>query len=80
MPFKEFKEITFEFQVIISVAQKGVRPTIHPKCPKSIRDLISHCWSDVAGERLDCQQIIDKLASINTEYEKNTKKWDQLLK
>lgn len=80
MPFKEFKEISFEFQVIISVAQKGIRPTIHPKCPKIISDLITDCWKDVPSDRPDCNQLIDRLSAIINEYEKNAKKWDQLLK
>ncbi len=79
-PFKEFKYIEHEFQVIIQVAQKGLRPTISLKCPPSLVDLIRSCWKDNKNERPDCSTVLERLQSLQTDYEKNSKKWEQMLK
>ena len=80
MPFKEHKEIEYEFQVIIAVAQKVKRPTLPAKCPGLFADLIKQCWKENPVDRPNCVQLLSMLQNIQLEYEKNTKKWDSLVK
>lgn len=49
MPYSEYQELVFDFQIIIQVAKNQRRPTISPLCPPDYRDLITSCWSQTAG-------------------------------
>ena len=43
-PYKEFKKIKIDYQIIIHSAKHGLRPTIPDSCPASWADLIRRCW------------------------------------
>lgn len=36
-PFAEFKNLQFDFQIIIQTAKKGLRPTIPESCPEVLK-------------------------------------------
>jgi hypothetical protein len=50
-PYSEFKQLVFDFQIIIQTAKKNLRPTIPETCPKPVKDLVSLCWDPVAENR-----------------------------
>lgn len=46
-PYEEFDYIQANFQIIGFVSREGLRPTISPKCPDIIANLIEACWHQV---------------------------------
>lgn len=79
IPFEDHPELKIEFKVIISVAQKGVRPTLPPHIPPVVEDLLRSCWVDDPEKRPSCDAILEKLDAIEKEFRKNPKKWNSFI-
>jgi len=63
-PYTEYKHLTYDFQVIVNVAKKGIRPTFPENTPEPISTLIQSMWDTVPNQRPDCNSIIASLDSI----------------
>eukprot|EP01119_Soliformovum_irregulare_P019265 TRINITY_DN6056_c0_g1_i4.p1 TRINITY_DN6056_c0_g1~~TRINITY_DN6056_c0_g1_i4.p1 ORF type:complete len:567 (+),score=148.63 TRINITY_DN6056_c0_g1_i4:38-1738(+) len=63
-PFKEYKNLVMDYQVIVQVAKKGLRPTIRPEIPLKIRVLIENMWSQVPEERPAPYLVLHMLDAI----------------
>lgn len=75
-PFAEFKNLHFDFQIIIQTAKKGLRPTIPESCPEGWKNLIKDCFDHSAEKRPGCGEILKKLEELEKEYKTNTPSWD----
>jgi hypothetical protein len=77
-PYQEHKELIFDFQVIIKVAKTGIRPAMHEKCPQSFKELIEQTWTQTPDPRPTCQELLQKLEKIETEYLSKQSEWNAL--
>ena len=78
-PYKEFKEIKIDFQIIIASAKKGRRPTIPPLTPPSLMNLVTKCWDAKPENRPSVDGVLDTLISIESEYRSSPVQWDDIL-
>lgn len=47
VPFSEYDEISFDFQIIVQSSKNSLRPTIPETCPRNFASLIESCWQQV---------------------------------
>jgi len=66
-PFAEYKEIDFDFQIIIQASKFKLRPTIPLQCPEDFRQLIEDCWCQAPEKRPSCKEVLAKLNSFRVE-------------
>lgn len=78
-PYKEYKHLRIDFQIIIASAKKGIRPTIPASCPASLRALIVRCWDALPDPRPTADEALTELQQIHEEYLANKASWDAIL-
>jgi serine/threonine protein kinase len=79
-PYSDHPEYKFDFQLLVAVAKKGVRPTVPPNCPEEFKIMLSSCWNELPEKRPDCGFLLIQVNMIKgREYNKNKQKWDALL-
>lgn len=64
MPYSEFPELVFDFQIIIQVAKNGKRPTIPENCPSDYKQLIEDCWSQDKEKRPEIPEVLARLEKM----------------
>jgi len=64
-PYSEFKQIKFDFQIVISAAKSNRRPTIPKETPLKLRNIIKSCWETDPNDRPEAYTISDLLKSHN---------------
>jgi tRNA A-37 threonylcarbamoyl transferase component Bud32 len=79
-PYSEFRNLTFDFQVMVQSAKEDLRPTIPANCPPLFRNLIASCWHKSQEERPPMDAILETMTAIEKEYKANTQEWDALRK
>jgi len=57
LPFSEYKQIKYDYQVVVLSSRKGLRPTIPYNTPISLKNLITTCWANDPGERPDAKYL-----------------------
>jgi len=77
-PYAEFKNLQFDFQIIIQTAKKGLRPTLDPNIPQGFKDLITVLLSHEASKRPECDGILKSLEDLESQYQGNKADWDKL--
>ena len=77
-PYAEFKQIVFDFQIIIQSAKKDMRPTIPDNCPPSYTNLIVKCWDKDPEQRPETLQLSEILKELEREYNSNKEAWDSV--
>lgn len=77
-PFSEFKQIVFDFQIIIQSAKKDSRPTIPEKCPTAFSDLINRCWHKDPDSRPTTDEVLQQLRDLEKLYSANSSEWDSI--
>jgi len=78
-PYSEYKQLVFDFQIIIATAKKSLRPSIPASCPEPIAKVITTSWDKDAELRPSCMQLSETFKEIEKEYRNNKKVWDALL-
>lgn len=79
-PYAEYTNMRYDFQILIGVSKKGIRPTLPATCPEEFKMMITSCWSGQAEKRPDCGFLLIQLNMIKgREYNKNKEQWDALL-
>lgn len=76
-PFGEYKNLQFDFQIIIQTAKKGLRPTIPPTCPEGWKQLIRDCFDHATEKRPDCGEILRRLEELHKEWQENQEAWEK---
>jgi len=77
-PYAEFKNLQYDFQIIIQSAKEHLRPNIPPNCPDSIRKLIIQCWHKNQVDRIPLTEILEKIQLIEKEYKSVSQEWEIL--
>jgi hypothetical protein len=78
VPYAEYPQIQYDFQIIIQTAKNGLRPTIPTNCPPLVASLLRSCWQPRAENRPSTQEMIDALTVLTAEYEAHQNEWDEL--
>jgi hypothetical protein len=78
-PYSEFKNIQFDFQIIIQAAKSDLRPTIPESCPESLAAVIRACTHKEREKRPTCPDLITMLDAVEKEYQTHKAKWDTSL-
>eukprot|EP01128_Nolandella_sp_AFSM9_P000684 TRINITY_DN10825_c0_g1_i1.p1 TRINITY_DN10825_c0_g1~~TRINITY_DN10825_c0_g1_i1.p1 ORF type:complete len:823 (-),score=218.56 TRINITY_DN10825_c0_g1_i1:212-2566(-) len=76
-PFKEFAKIKMDFQILVQASMMDLRPTIPASFPHP--EFISDVWNKDPTKRPTTTQWLEQLDIIKAEYQKNPKKWDDLI-
>lgn len=58
-PYADHKNLTFDFQIIIQTAKRGLRPTFPTKTPEHWVQCISLCWDSDPLKRPECPQLLE---------------------
>ncbi|KAH3758060.1 serine/threonineprotein kinase [Pelomyxa schiedti] len=77
-PYSEYTMIQVEFQILVQVAQKGIRPTIPSSCPHAMSSIIQHCWSASPYMRPSCSEAQHWLEEAQVVYNSKQKKWNKV--
>ncbi|GAM26319.1 hypothetical protein SAMD00019534_094940 [Acytostelium subglobosum LB1] len=77
-PYAEYKQIQFDFQILVLTSKKNIRPTIPPNCPEGFVNLINQCWELDPEKRPTCPEILEQLQSLERSYLENKKRWDKV--
>jgi len=64
-PFSEYKEIKYDFQVVVAAAKKELRPTISKETPLPLKNIITNCWDDDPNKRPDAYSLIEFFKNNN---------------
>lgn len=76
MPYSEYPELVFDFQIIIQVAKNHKRPSIHPECPAPYRALIERCWAQARDERPEIPAVLKDLEAMVAAYKSDPAAWN----
>ncbi len=77
-PFAEFKDLLYDFQVVLNAANKGTRPSIPDNAPLGMGLLITDLWQENPSVRPTATKVLKELQGLKHEYESNISKWDKL--
>jgi len=80
IPYSEYSFIKFDFQIIIQVAKRDIRPTIPPNCPAGLDRLIKALWNREPEQRPDIQKLIVWWVELEKDYTKHSRKWHSAVK
>eukprot|EP00011_Vannellida_sp_DIVA3-517-6-12_P004910 CAMPEP_0114614994 /NCGR_PEP_ID=MMETSP0168-20121206/5938_1 /TAXON_ID=95228 ORGANISM="Vannella sp., Strain DIVA3 517/6/12" /NCGR_SAMPLE_ID=MMETSP0168 /ASSEMBLY_ACC=CAM_ASM_000044 /LENGTH=825 /DNA_ID=CAMNT_0001826055 /DNA_START=387 /DNA_END=2864 /DNA_ORIENTATION=+ len=75
-PYAEYKQIVFDFQIIIQSAKMDKRPTIPSNCPEQYAALIRRCWDKDPDVRPDTPEVQELLRELEQTYADNKADWD----
>lgn len=68
-PFAEYSYITMDFQVIIQVAKKNLRPSIAPSVPQAVAQIIERLWNPAHETRPNCIDLIPEIKALIDDLE-----------
>eukprot|EP01091_Cochliopodium_minus_P004113 TRINITY_DN1402_c0_g1_i1.p1 TRINITY_DN1402_c0_g1~~TRINITY_DN1402_c0_g1_i1.p1 ORF type:complete len:648 (+),score=184.50 TRINITY_DN1402_c0_g1_i1:149-2092(+) len=77
MPYSEFPEFVFDFQIIIQVAKNSKRPTIPPSCPEAFKNVIVKCWAQKQQDRPEISEVEEDVVKLYNSYKSNKEEWDK---
>jgi len=75
-PYSEYSDIYHDFQIIFLTATQNRRPTIPPKTPDALKDLLTQCWEGNPDERPSCDEILLQIQSIYVQYQTEKIDWE----
>lgn len=74
-PFSEYPNIKMDFQIMLN-SKEGVRPTLPPQTPASLRDVYQSCVAQNPADRPTCSQLVQVLVKIEADYLAHTQDWE----
>jgi len=77
IPYSEYKQLVFDFQIIIQTAKKDLRPTFPKNIPPVLKELISRCWDPKPENRPETSELITILQEVEKNYQDNQADWDR---
>lgn len=77
-PFYEYPEIYHDYQIIFLTGNQGARPTIPPKTPEALKELLQNGWEADPDKRLSCDEMLLQIQSIYVQYKTEKKSWESL--
>lgn len=79
-PYSEYKNIQFDFQIIIQASKDNLRPTLPPSTPASLKALIQACVHPENDERPTGSDLLTLLQTAKSDYTANKNQWDALVR
>jgi len=76
-PFAEYKEIMYDYQILVQASTRCLRPTVPRNCPPALQTIISRSWDLKADRRPDIPEILSQLQRLQKDYDLNPGKWDK---
>ena len=73
-PYAEYKHLRMDFQIIVQVSQKNLRPTCPVGCPAPFKTLLEQCWDADPNQRPEFVDVIRSLQEIKTLYDREQQK------
>lgn len=77
-PYSEYKNLTFDFQIIIKAAKEDLRPTMPPDCPPEFLKIIRACIHKDAAARPEVNEVIQMLTECQEIFRGNQEAWENL--
>lgn len=78
-PYSEYKHLQYDFQIIIQVAKKNLRPTIPPTTPPQLVDLLKRGMDADPEKRPNLREFVEKLTTFQKEFNVSSEPWDRAL-
>jgi len=78
-PYADHKNLQYDFQIIIQVAKKGIRPTTPPNIPPMMDELLRRCMDAEPEKRPALDEVIRNLDEMKKDYSINTAQWDSVV-
>jgi serine/threonine protein kinase len=75
-PYSEFKHLQYDFQIIIQVAKKNLRPTIPASCPEPVKALLKSGMDADPDKRSTLAEIVEQLQGFKKQYSGDPAAWD----
>mmetsp|Transcript_15621 Transcript_15621/g.44295 ORF Transcript_15621/g.44295 Transcript_15621/m.44295 type:complete len:1063 (+) Transcript_15621:197-3385(+) len=75
-PYADQPHLTFDFQIIIQTAKKGLRPSFPENTPEHWKAVVERCWDADPTKRPECPELLEALAELQKEYEESKLAWD----
>lgn len=75
--FSEFTDLKFDFQRVLAISKRNIRPTIAASTPKPLSSLISQCWdADPAARPKSFIHVMEQIDTLREVYlkQKNRQK------
>jgi len=79
-PYAEYKNIQFDFQIIIQASKDNLRPTLPPTTPPSLMSVIQACIQPENEARPNGADLITLLTAVKADYSANKHHWDSLVR
>jgi serine/threonine protein kinase len=76
-PYEEYKNLEFDFQILIQACMMNLRPTIPAETPEPLAELIRHTFLPDKDSRPDSPELYDKLVKLREDYNANKTEWDK---
>lgn len=74
-PFSEYPNIKMDFQIMLN-SKEGVRPTLSPYAPQSLREVYLSCVAQNPADRPTCSQLVQALVKIEADYLAHAQDWE----
>ena len=74
-PFSEYPDCKVDFQVFARAAQKNLRPTLAPVCPRTVFDLVAATLAPSADRRPTAGEVIASLQEVRAAFEAERDAW-----
>jgi serine/threonine protein kinase len=79
-PYSEYKNIQFDFQIIIQASKDNLRPTLPATTPEALAKLVKACVHEDNESRPSGPEVLALLASAKADYSSNKHQWDSLVR
>jgi len=76
LPYSEYDYFSYDFQIIIAVAKKQVRPTFPSSVPPPIKEIIELMWHNNPENRPTTLQLYDLLLALRKKYLVHKEEWE----
>eukprot|EP01089_Gocevia_fonbrunei_P015370 TRINITY_DN4485_c0_g1_i1.p1 TRINITY_DN4485_c0_g1~~TRINITY_DN4485_c0_g1_i1.p1 ORF type:complete len:353 (+),score=63.44 TRINITY_DN4485_c0_g1_i1:113-1171(+) len=73
------QNFTADFQVLIGVSNKGIRPRLPPGTPARIEALLKQCWETDPTKRKNVDQLCASFNMVRSNYLQTRAAWDALI-
>jgi hypothetical protein len=73
--FSEFAEFKFDFQKVLAISKRNLRPSIASTTPKPLANLIARCWdADPSARPASFLGVVEQIDSLREVYQKQKKR------
>jgi len=78
-PYSEYKNIQFDFQIIIQASKSDLRPTMPEGTPEMMANIIRLCIHKDRDQRPTCEKLAELAEACEKDFFAHKVKWDKAL-